>query len=97
MGIFTFPVLGYPRNIGSDIDQRVMSLDNLCAHQCVCVMVLMQAWRRGHSTNKDLRYVQREEWNLFCSFQAKSFQYVHGFHISLWLDTDSYSMGVHSL
>ena len=38
-------------------------------------MVLTQAWRRGHSTNKDLQHAQLEEWNLFCSFQAKSFQY----------------------
>ena len=42
---------------------------------CVCVMVLTQAWRRGNSTNKDLQHAQREEWNLFCSFQSKSFQY----------------------
>ena len=42
---------------------------------CVCVMVLTQVWRRGHSTNTDLRRVQREKWNLFCSFQAKSFEY----------------------
>ena len=71
MGIFTFPVRLFQKYWVRYRSERVASLDNLCANQCVCVMVLTQAWRRGHSTNKDLQHAQWEEWNLFCSFQAK--------------------------
>ena len=70
MGIFTFPV-----RLSQKYWVRYRSACSVlgqfaCTSVCVCVMVLTQAWRRGHSTNKDRQHAQREEWNLLCSFQA---------------------------
>ena len=77
MGIFTFPVrLSQKYWVRYWLACSVLG-QLVCTSVCASrVMMLTQAWRRGHS-NKDLQHAQLEEWNLFCSFQAKSFQYAH--------------------